>query len=77
MTRPHDERPRVSFDPFLFSLLLSVDDVNWKQLFHTNGPYIGSEAPFPGPNDANKLRRSVASTHQQGRIFTSFDTFRL
>lgn len=58
-----------------FSLLLSVANANWKQLFHTSGPYIGSEAPFPGPNDANKLRRSVASTHQQGRIFTAFDTF--
>ncbi|KAJ5882190.1 uncharacterized protein N7529_000862 [Penicillium soppii] len=35
-------------------------------LYHTEGPRIGLEAPFPGPNDASKLRRSVASTNQQG-----------
>ncbi|KAJ5261886.1 hypothetical protein N7505_008753 [Penicillium chrysogenum] len=36
------------------------------RLFHIDGPRAGSEAPFPGPNDASKLRRSVASTNQQG-----------
>jgi hypothetical protein len=36
------------------------------QLFYIDGPRAGTEAPFPGPNDASKLRRSVASTHQQG-----------
>jgi hypothetical protein len=38
------------------------------QLFYTDGPRAGLEAPFPAPNDATKLRRSVASTHQQGMI---------
>ncbi|KAJ6186348.1 RNA recognition motif 2 [Penicillium mononematosum] len=36
------------------------------RLFHIDGPRAGSEAAFPGPNDASKLRRSVASTTQQG-----------
>ncbi|KAJ5302052.1 hypothetical protein N7508_006915 [Penicillium antarcticum] len=36
------------------------------RLFHMGGPRSGSDAPFPPPNDANKLRRSVASTTQQG-----------
>ncbi|KAJ5932716.1 hypothetical protein N7516_007205 [Penicillium verrucosum] len=36
------------------------------RLFHIDGPRAGTEAAFPGPNDASKLRRSVASTTQQG-----------
>ncbi|KAJ5415306.1 hypothetical protein N7465_004001 [Penicillium sp. CMV-2018d] len=36
------------------------------RLFHIDGPRAGLEAAFPGPNDASKLRRSVASTTQQG-----------
>ncbi|KAJ5394113.1 uncharacterized protein N7487_011754 [Penicillium crustosum] len=36
------------------------------RLFHIDGPRTGTEAAFPGPNDASKLRRSVASTTQQG-----------
>ncbi|KAJ5375353.1 Meiosis protein MEI2 [Penicillium concentricum] len=36
------------------------------RLFHINGPRAGTEMAFPGPNDASKLRRSVASTTQQG-----------
>ncbi|KAI2697701.1 hypothetical protein CBS147332_8684 [Penicillium roqueforti] len=36
------------------------------RLFHVDGPRAGTEATFPGPNDASKLRRSVASTTQQG-----------
>ncbi|KAJ5173964.1 Meiosis protein MEI2 [Penicillium coprophilum] len=36
------------------------------RLFYIDGPRAGTEMPFPGPNDANKLRRSVASTTQQG-----------
>ncbi|KAJ5559121.1 hypothetical protein N7461_003093 [Penicillium sp. DV-2018c] len=36
------------------------------KLFHTSGPLAGSEAPFPSPNDRNRLRRSVASTAQHG-----------
>lgn len=42
------------------------------RLFHIDGPRAGSEAPFPGPNDASKLRRSVASTNQQGKISYPF-----
>ena len=37
------------------------------QLFHIGGPRSGTEAQFPPPNDASKLRRSVASTTQQGK----------
>ncbi|KAJ5822902.1 Meiosis protein MEI2 [Penicillium robsamsonii] len=36
------------------------------RLFHIDGPRAGTEMAFPGPNDASKLRRSVASTTQQG-----------
>ncbi|KAJ5779031.1 RNA recognition motif 2 [Penicillium paradoxum] len=36
------------------------------RLFYISGPRAGTEAIFPGPNDASKLRRSVASTTQQG-----------
>ncbi|KAJ5145498.1 RNA recognition motif 2, partial [Penicillium bovifimosum] len=36
------------------------------KLFHTSGPLKGLEAPFPPPNDARRLRRSVTSTAQQG-----------
>ncbi|KAJ5985136.1 hypothetical protein N7499_008586 [Penicillium canescens] len=36
------------------------------RLFHIGGPRSGTEAQFPPPNDASKLRRSVASTTQQG-----------
>ncbi|KAJ5202400.1 hypothetical protein N7449_004479 [Penicillium cf. viridicatum] len=36
------------------------------RLFHIDGLRAGTEAAFPGPNDASKLRRSVASTTQQG-----------
>ncbi|KAJ5972664.1 Meiosis protein MEI2 [Penicillium vulpinum] len=36
------------------------------RLFYLEGPQRGTEAPFPSPNDASKLRRSVASTTQQG-----------
>ncbi|KAJ5753831.1 uncharacterized protein N7511_007984 [Penicillium nucicola] len=39
------------------------------RLFHIGGPRSGSDAPFPPPNDASKLRRSVASTTQQGKTF--------
>ncbi|KAJ5333299.1 uncharacterized protein N7506_007082 [Penicillium brevicompactum] len=35
-------------------------------LFYVSGPSIGREAPFPGPNDPSKLRRSVVATNQQG-----------
>ena len=64
MTRPHDERPHVSLTNPVASFY--VPDIDRLQLFYTEGPRAGLEAPFPGPNDASKLRRSVASTHQQG-----------
>ncbi|KAJ5205612.1 RNA recognition motif 2 [Penicillium cf. griseofulvum] len=47
------------------------------RLFYLDGPRAGSEMPFPAPNDASKLRRSVASTTQQGlfsprpRVYTT------
>ncbi|KAJ5545352.1 hypothetical protein N7461_007656 [Penicillium sp. DV-2018c] len=55
---------------FRNSNVMTRPDDQRPKLFHTRGPFAGMEAPFPPPNDRNKLRRSVANTAQQG-VYTN------